>query len=440
MAVGPAAGDSTSFEHIGLGGGVNLHLRRTGRFKSVLVEAVISEDLSDEASMTALLPAVLRRGTAAFADLQEIARHLDNLYGASFSADVMKVGERLMPYFRIDFPTPALAGADGDLLGDCVDFLAEVMFRPRLEGGVFLKEFVEGEKTNLVSQIKGLVTDQDHYTAQKCIEMMCRGERFAQYEYGTVEDAEAITPESLHAYYSRLLETRPVDVYVVGDVDPESLSRLMRKSFPERKYSPVPLRETEFIAAPSYEKTFYEEMQIEQARLAIGFRTGVRYNDPALPALLFFNGIFGGFAFSKLFKTVREKEGLAYFAGSQIERSKGIMLATTGIDASSFGRVMDLVRGILDSMRAGEVSREEMDSARARLMSRFNSISDSQTAVINMHLEGMVNGSFMEIGELLESIGKVSAEDVAGVARGVRLDTAYLLRPARKAGGGGGAA
>ncbi len=418
-----------AFKHVSLKGGVDLHVLETRRFKTVLIEAVISEDLSGNASMTALLPAVLRRGTAAFADMQEMARHLDNLYGASFGADVLKIGERLMPYFRMEFPSPALVDPSANLLAEAVDFMAEVMLKPRIENGGFVSEFVEGEKANLISQIRSLVTDYDHYAAQKCIEHMCLGERFAFYEYGTVEDAERITPGALYDYYRGLVRTKPMDVYAVGDLDAGALAAEIGKAFRRKGYSPVSLMDTEFIRTASSEKTFFEEMPIEQARLAVGFRTGVRYADPNLTALVFYNGIFGGFAFSKLFKIVREREGLAYFAGSQLERTKGIMLATTGIDAANFDRVMELVRGIVGSMADGDISEEEMESARARLMSRFNSTADSQTALINMHLEGMVNRHHVDVADVLEAIGNVTVGDVVSVARGVKMDTAFLLRP-----------
>ena len=50
-----------------------------------------------------------------------------------------------------------------------------------------------------------------------------------------------------------------------------------------------------------------ETMDVDQGKLVMGGRTGVTWNDPDIFPLTYYNGIFGGFAHSKLFVNVRER-------------------------------------------------------------------------------------------------------------------------------------
>jgi len=47
---------------------------------------------------------------------------------------------------------------------------------------------------------------------------------------------------------------------------------------------------------------------------------------------LVYNSILGGGLHSKLFQNVREKAGLAYYAFSRLEKFKGLMVVSCGIE------------------------------------------------------------------------------------------------------------
>jgi predicted Zn-dependent peptidase len=420
-----------------LADGVRLHVLRTNAFKTVVLKVVIGEDLSEHAATTALVPMVHRRGTERLADMREIACFLDDLYGASFHADVTKVGERLMPVFRLEFLSGAYAERKDQVVTDAVSFLSDVVWGPRRVDGAYDPEYVEGEKTNLIAHIRSLAADHDHYAAQRCMEEMCRGEPFALSEYGREEDVASVEATSLFAYFTKLRQRHPIDICAVGDVTPTRLAQSLAEAF-DRREDPIAVRDVPPVVVHDRpEQTFEEERPLAQAKLAMGYRTGVGYRDPLLAAMLFYNGIFGGFSFSRLFKIIREKEGLAYYVGSQIERTKGVMLVSTGIDAAHFEKVTDLTRSIAGDLARGDIRQDEMESARARLVSRFQSVSDSAYARISLHIEGLVNGEVREVDSFIRDIRRVSRDDVVEVANRVKLDTVFLLRPDGPPGKGG---
>ena len=70
---------------------INIHLLPTRKFKTVLVSVFLHQTLERElASKTALLPAVLERGTRQLPSFRDLKIRLEELYGAELRADVLK--------------------------------------------------------------------------------------------------------------------------------------------------------------------------------------------------------------------------------------------------------------------------------------------------------------------------------------------------------------
>ena len=77
-----------------LPGGIEFYSYRDTRFKQGALSIQFVRPMEKrEAAMNALLPAVLLRGTENYPDLRAITLHLDDLYGASVSALVRRVGD-----------------------------------------------------------------------------------------------------------------------------------------------------------------------------------------------------------------------------------------------------------------------------------------------------------------------------------------------------------
>ena len=74
--------------------GVWLTALRTDKFKTAWLSVNLLTQLRrSTAACTAVLPYVLRRGSTRLPDLETIAAELENLYGASITPSVRKLGE-----------------------------------------------------------------------------------------------------------------------------------------------------------------------------------------------------------------------------------------------------------------------------------------------------------------------------------------------------------
>ena len=93
--------------------GIHLHTCATDRFNTVLCKLYIHQPLGPKAGATALLPFLLRRGCRTYPTLRDVARRLEELYGAVFSADVVKIGERQLIELGLSVPDEKVLGVSG---------------------------------------------------------------------------------------------------------------------------------------------------------------------------------------------------------------------------------------------------------------------------------------------------------------------------------------
>ncbi len=411
--------------------GVDLYVHGTKKFKTILVQVYVHQALGKEVTPLALLPFVLGRGCRRYPTQRKIVAFLENQYGASLSVDVLKMGERQILYFRMEVVNDRYAPKKIQALRKSIEFLALLISRPLLEKGMLQSGYVEQEKTNLDRLIRSLINDRMGYATERCIQELCPGEPYAIYEYGRSEEIPAITPKTLTRLHERLMVRAPMEIFIVGDVRPSEAAGIVEKAFRLPRRDPETLPPTRVSAGngkPARE--IIETMDVDQGNLVMGARTGITWADEDIFPLVYYNGILGGFAHSKLFMNVRERDGMAYSASSSLESTKGLLLVSAGIDASKYRDCVRVIREQMSDMAEGRFGKDEFNKTRRMLVDRIRSREDSPSSLIGSFAEMLRNGRPFSPGEMLEKIESVDHEDVVRVSSRVHLSTIYFLRGA----------
>ena len=416
-----------AFERTRLSDGADLFFWPTKKFKTTTVRVLLRQPLADGAGEGALLPMVVRRGTRSLPRPVELARALDNLYGADLRGDVIKLGEEQVLIFHVEATSGAYLGGEDPLRG-AVDLLGDVLFDPLLEDGGFAPAFVAQERENLLRRIQGIYSDKAHYAQLRLIEEMCPGENYAIPRLGRPEEVEALTPVTLYERWQRILRTAPIAVYIVGDLPPERaqdeaqrlLSRLGRRS-------PARPGAASRHEAPAQLRRVTDHQPVSQGKLAFGFTADRRADSPDYPALVMMNGIYGGFSHSKLFQEVRERHSLAYYAYSQIDGLKGLVFVQSGIEFEHRAQAEEIILAQLEAMRQGEFREQEVRDTLAGIESQILQSADAPSEAIMTDFELRASGRPTDPEARIAALRRVDAEAIAQAARGVRLDTVYFL-------------
>ncbi len=415
------------FEKASVGPGVDLYVHPTKKFKTITIKAYVHQPLGPRATSLALLPFVLRRGCRRFQTQKKIVLFLEDLYGASMTADVLKLGERQILFFRMEIVNDRYAPKRIHALRKSLEFLGLLLTRPVLEKGAFRADCVRQEKDNLARLVESLVNDRMAYSIERCIAEMCRGEPYERYEYGRAEEIPGITPKGLTREHARVLETAPIDLFIVGDVSMRAAAEIAERAFRirgRRPESPPPA-----VVRPSNgRREIVETLDVEQGKLVLGARTGITWGDDAVFPLVFYNGLLGAFPHSKLFVNVREREGLAYSASSSLEYSKGLLFVTAGIDSAKYADCIRVIDEQMADLGAGRFSDQDFEKTRQTIADRIRSREDNAGAKIGSFAEMVLHGRPMTPVELIGRLDRVTREDVVRVAPRVKIDTVFFLK------------
>lgn len=405
---------------------------KTKKFKTACLSINLLTPLCREtAAMNALIPSVLRRGTATLRDMTEISARLDSLYGASISPTVRKKGEIQVIGFFGSFADEAYVPEGSNIFQQVVSLMSEMLLMPNTHGGLLRREYVDSEKEKLLDDIRGKINDKRGYSMSRLIEQMCVMEDYSTDKLGSEITAENIAPLALTRHYKELLANSPMEIFYCGTADQKDVKDALIDALSTLpRSSEEPDIGTEIWLAPLEEnyRKFEDELQVTQGKLAIGFRLGDCMEDPDVAAIRVFNGVFGGCVTSKLFMNVREKLSLAYFASSMVDMHKGILAVSSGIEFDKYDAAWNAIFTQLDAIKNGEITDDELKAAKLSIAGDYRSVEDKPTALEDYYLNQMLIGPDCTPSELAALIDEVTKEQIIEVAKGVQCDAVYFLR------------
>lgn len=408
--------------------GVNLHVLPTKQYKTIRIFIRFTARLQQEViTKRSLLSSMLETNSLNYPDQTKLSAKLAELYGASFGLSVRKKGNLHWLNVGISFVNGEYVN-DPNLFSQAVDFLKEVLFYPNIKNQQFDQLTFDLEKNNLRLYLESLKEDKQTFASYALQELYFENSPEQKIpSLGVVEEIDKITARSLAAYYQEMMANDQIDIFVVGDVDPDKAAEAVGQL-------PFELRET------AHPELFYTQPQVNivkerqvrepivQAKLNLAYQTNVYYDEPERFALMVFNGLFGGFPHSKLFMNVREKESLAYYASSSVDTFRGFMSVQTGIDEKKRNQVLRLIHEQLESLRNGEITDLELAQTKAMLRNQYLlSLDSPQAAIEASFLDSWLPETKLSDEEWLKRMESVTIKEIQQVAEQIELQAIFFL-------------
>lgn len=408
--------------------GVNLHVLPTKQYKTIRIFIRFTARLQQEViTKRSLLSSMLETNSLNYPDQTKLSAKLAELYGASFGLSVRKKGNLHWLNAGISFVNGEYVN-DPNLFSQAVDFLKEVLFYPNIKNQQFDQLTFDLEKNNLRLYLESLKEDKQTFASYALQELYFENSPEQKIpSLGVVEEIDKITARSLAAYYQEMMANDQIDIFVVGDVDPDKAAEAVGQL-------PFEPRET------AHPELFYTQPQVNivkerqvrepivQAKLNLAYQTNVYYDEPERFALMVFNGLFGGFPHSKLFMNVREKESLAYYASSSVDTFRGFMSVQTGIDEKNRNQVLRLIHEQLESLRNGEITDLELAQTKAMLRNQYLlSLDSPQAAIEASFLDSWLPETKLSDEEWLKRMESITIKEIQQVAEQIELQAIFFL-------------
>ena len=257
---------------------------QTDKFKIAVMSISLLTQLNREtAAMNALIPFVLRRGTAHYGDMEKISNRLDELYYSTLDPIVRRIGEIQCVGLLASYPEDDYLPEGETVAKDAIGLMCEMLINPLTRGGLLMRSYVESERDKLADTIRSRINEKGSYAVSRCIEEMCCFEDFSVGRYGSAEDCESIRYKKLTQQYHKLLETSPVEIFYCGNDSCKRIAGMLKDALCTMPRGEIDYEigtDVRMNAVEDEPRIYTETLDVTQGRLVIGFRLGECMEDP----------------------------------------------------------------------------------------------------------------------------------------------------------------
>ena len=410
--------------------GVNLNIIPSKQFKTtrIFISFIKNIESKKELAERALLANYLEMCSQNYPTQIDIARKLSQMYGASFGSSVDRRGNYQLINFSIDYIEGKYLVGNEDLFSEVIEFLKEIIFNPLKvgENKNFDEETFTRQKNNTIKYLKTIKEDKQAYATAKLRKLYFDNEIQQVPSFGESEDVEKLTISDLMDAYQKMLNTDRAEIMISGDVNTdEVINKFSVLPFKARNISRVSMSYTQEIKQEIV--TQIDEEPLSQSKFDMAFRLPVVYRGDLHYAALVFNSLFGGSALSLLFTVVREKMSMAYYANSNFDPFRQLLVVQTGISYANKDKVQELILEQLERLKKGDFEDELLEQNKNNLISSYISRLDSQTSALLRAQSAALTGINVTIEEWLDNLQSVTKDDVMKVAKMVELQATYML-------------
>lgn len=283
----------------------------------------------------------------------------------------------------------------------------------------FDAEPVNRIKAQIAESLKRQENDPETVAIRTWMRIAFKNHPYARNTDGSPEGIAAISPDDLKALKARLFSKQNLVISVVGDIDAQSLSRLLDKAFaglPETSDAKVVPR-ADVTDGPI--RTIVE-MNIPQSVIQFG-HVGIKRNDPDfIPAYVMNHVLGGGGLTSRLTEEVREKRGLSYSVYSYLSpfNQAGLFLGGAATQNERAGEALKIIEAELKRMAEEGPTADELEATKTYLTGSYALRFDTSTKIAGQLLGIQVEGLGMDYIDrrngLIEAVSQADVKRVAG--------------------------
>jgi len=346
---------------------------------------------------------LLFKGTKKRPSTMDISRALDSI-GAEFNAFTGK--DRTGYYIK----------AASEHLPLAIDMLYDMLF-----GSKFAPAEVKRERGVIIEEINMYHDNPLMYAEDLLEQTMFEGSSLGAEIAGTHQTMTEMPRSGVLAYHKEHYVPENIVIAVAGKISEVKTMKLLRETFGKvadgNKQPSIfaPFGETLKKNKPRV-KIQYKDTK--QTQVALGFPSYGK-NDKRVPAAKLLGSILGGTMSSRLFLSVRERKGLAYFIrASQSEyEDVGMFVIQSGLDLSRLDLASQIIFRELRSIKKNGVTAEELKRAKDNLHGRVTlALEDSMHQAEFYAEQDMFLDEIKTPKQRLTEFDKVTRKEVQKVA------------------------
>lgn len=300
-------------------------------------------------------------------------------------------------------------------LDKAMDIVSDILLNPLLP-----EKKIEKERGIIIEEIKMIKDDPPRYISD-LFEVLLYGDTPAGRDIaGTPESVKSISHKKIIDYFQNQYVAKNITVAVAGAIKNEEVLEKVKQyfgGFNGRNFrEKLPVKE--FQKKP--EILIYPK-KTDQTHISLGVR-GYNLKHPDRYALGLLSAILGGGMSSRLFISVRERQGLAYyiFSSPQMYTDSGYFTAQAGVDAKNVEKTVGIILSEYKKIAEKGLAAAELQKVKDYIKGRMIMSLESSSAMASFFADQeILEGKILTPEEKMAKIDAVTMDDIQRVARDI---------------------
>ncbi|MFU8793523.1 MAG: M16 family metallopeptidase [Acholeplasmataceae bacterium] len=367
-----------------------------------------------------LLPRLLTSHTDVLQTKMAFYTHLETLYGAYFKTKVSRIGQYHAMTITLTMIDPKSV-LDDTLLKEGLALFYDVLHRSKS----FSKQIFNEEKRLLIEQWESLKDKKRTYAGHQFQALFYEDDHEGYPISGTLEDIKKMTHLKLERYYHDVFLKNQVFVVVNGVLTNAEKAQILNAC---RHTDVMQLEDVNLSFRPLRDvKTVFESTKMNQAMIRMGYHFPIFRQDALYHAAWLVDTMLGGYPESRLFKEIREKQGLCYDISSSYNAYKGTIHIGLGVDILQKEFALDEVKNLVESIKSNGFSQDELNVAKSYIKHQLKMSLDHQSVLTERAFLKMMFHETWTIDDRIHMIDQITMDDIHQCLAKLNLDTIFVL-------------
>lgn len=279
----------------------------------------------------------------------------------------------------------------------------------------FTEENLEKERNVIIEEIRMYEDIPEEIIHDENIRYAVTGVQ-ANSVLGTIESLKGIDRERFLKYFKDQYRASNMVISVAGKMDTNKIYELLENGF-----SKIEDLLNDRIIDNSYMINSGEYKIIRDTnQIHLCFNTkGVSLIDEMKYPVAIISSVLGGNMSSRLFQKIREERGLAYsvYTYSSAFLEDGVFTVYAGTTKESYRDVIEIIKSEFEDIRVNGITAYELQKSKNQFLSMLTfSLEGSKGKMNRMANSYLLYGEVIDIDKIIESIEKITLEDVKKAA------------------------
>ncbi len=288
-----------------------------------------------------------------------------------------------------------------------------------INNAVFDDYELEKKRSEMLSKIKQMRDIPMNVALENYKTIMFENSVYSHSNKILEKTLPSIQREDVLRYYNNILDSKNVIISINGNVDSEKIITSLGSIFQDKKVPVVNFADYKVTKLTSPKTASAKIKDLQTAWLFMGWQASAIKNKKDFITLKVINTLLGSGMSSRLFRNLREQDGLAYQLGSSYSPLMlgGIFTTYIGTNPDSLEYSREKILKEINRLKMEFVSDSELQDAKDRLKGSFViALETNSEKASNIGMFEAYGLGYDFLNEYTKMIDEVSASDIISVA------------------------